>query len=89
MVEKPKPEDAGSNLAIIGRYILTPDIFEIIKQTEPGANGEVQLTDALNRQASEGGVVAYKFQGKRFDCGSISGFVEATNYVYENIYKAS
>jgi len=89
MVEKPKPEEARSNLAIIGRYIRTPDIFEIIKQTEPGANGEVQLTDALNRQASEGGVVAYKFQGKRFDCGSISGFVEATNYVYENIYNAS
>ena len=89
MVEKPKQEDAGSNLAIIGRYILTPDIFEIIKQTEPGANGEVQLTDALNRQASEGRVVAYKFQGKRFDCGSISGFVEATNYVYENIYNSS
>ena len=89
MVEKPKPEDAGSNLAIIGRYILTPDIFEIIRQTKPGANGEVQLTDAINRQASEGGVVAYKFQGKRFDCGSISGFVDATNYVYENIYNAS
>ena len=89
MVEKPKLEDAGSNLAIIGRYILTPDIFEIIKQTEPGTNGEVQLTDALNRQASEGGVVAYKFQGKRFDCGSISGFVEATNYVYENIFNTS
>ena len=86
MIEKPKPEEAESNLAIIGRYILTPDIFEIIRQTQPGANGEIQLTDALNRQASEGDVVAYKFQGKRFDCGSISGFVDATNYVYENIY---
>ncbi len=86
MIEKPKPEETESNLAIIGRYILTPDIFEIIRQTQPGANGEIQLTDALNRQASEGDVIAYKFQGKRFDCGSISGFVDATNYVYENIY---
>ena len=89
MVEKPKPEEAESNLAIIGRYILMPDIFDIIRQTQPGTNGEVQLTDALNRQASEGGVVAYKFQGKRFDCGSISGFVDATNYVYEHIYNVS
>lgn len=86
MVEKPRPEDAPSNLAIIGRYILTPDIFDIIRETEPGANGEVQLTDALMTQARQGCVMAYKFQGRRFDCGSVPGFVEATNYVYEHVY---
>jgi len=89
MVEKPKPEEAPSNLAIIGRYILTPDIFEIIRNTKPGKNGEVQITDALLEQARNGVVLAYKFRGRRFDCGSIDGFVEATNYVYENIYKKS
>ena len=86
MVEKPAPEDAPSNLAIIGRYILTPDIFDIISETEPGANGEIQLTDALQTQARRGCVMAYKFQGRRFDCGSVPGFVEATNFVYENHY---
>lgn len=87
MVEKPALEDAPSNLAIIGRYILTPDIFEIIENTPPGKNGELQLTDALLTQAKSGCVLAYKFKGRRFDCGSVEGFVEATNYVYENIYK--
>ena len=87
MVEKPSAEDAPSNLAIIGRYILTPDIFEIIENTEPGKNGEVQLTDALLTQAKSGCVLAYKFKGTRFDCGSVDGFVEATNFVYNNIYK--
>jgi UTP--glucose-1-phosphate uridylyltransferase len=86
MVEKPAPEDAPSNLAIIGRYILTPDIFEIIESTAPGKNGEVQLTDALLTQAKNGCVMAYKFKGRRFDCGSVEGFVDATNHVYENIY---
>lgn len=89
MVEKPDPKDAPSNLAIIGRYILTPDIFDIIENTPAGKNGEVQITDALMTQAKNGCVLAYKFKGKRFDCGSIDGFVEATNYVYENIYKKS
>src|SRR5690606_5681512 len=87
MVEKPKPEEAPSNMAIIGRYILTPDIFDLIRNTPPGKNGEVQITDALMTQARHGCVLAYKFRGRRFDCGSIDGFVEATNYVYENIYK--
>ena len=86
MVEKPSVEEAPSNLAVIGRYILTPDIFDIIRNTPPGRNGEVQITDALQTQASEGGVIAYKFDGLRFDCGSVPGFVEATNYVYENLY---
>ncbi|HUH38128.1 MAG TPA: UTP--glucose-1-phosphate uridylyltransferase GalU [Spongiibacteraceae bacterium] len=88
MVEKPLPEDAPSNLAIIGRYILTPDIFDILRETPPGKNGEIQLTDALLTQARQGCVMAYKFQGRRFDCGSVDGFVEATNFVYENIYEA-
>ena len=87
MIEKPKPEEAPSNLAIIGRYILTPDIFDILRDTPPGKGGEVQLTDALLTQAKNGCVMAYKFEGERFDCGSVDGFVEATNYVYQNVYK--
>ena len=86
MVEKPDASVAPSNLAIIGRYILTPDIFDILRETPPGANGEVQLTDALQTQARQGCVMAYKFAGRRFDCGSVPGFVEATNFVYENYY---
>ncbi len=83
MVEKPDPEVAPSNLAIIGRYILTPDIFDIIRETKPGKGGEVQITDALLTQAKKGMVLAFKFNGQRFDCGSIDGFVQATNYFYE------
>ena len=86
MVEKPDPKDAPSNLAIIGRYILTPDIFDILKDTKPGRGGEIQITDALLKQAKEGRVVAYKFEGNRFDCGSVDGFVEATNHFYK-LYK--
>ena len=82
MVEKPAPQDAPSNLAVIGRYILTPDIFEILQNTPPGKNGEVQLTDALQTQAANGKVIGYRFQGRRFDCGSVDGFVEATNFFY-------
>ena len=83
MVEKPAVEEAPSNLAIIGRYILTPDIFEILRHTQPGKNGEIQITDALLEQAKAGRVIAYRFKGKRFDCGSVDGFVAATNYFYE------
>lgn len=86
MVEKPPPEEAPSNLAVIGRYILTPDIFDIIRGTPPGRNGEVQLTDALQVQASEGRVLAYRFQGRRFDCGSVPGFVAATQHVFEHYF---
>lgn len=82
MVEKPEPSEAPSNLAIIGRYILTPDIFDVIKSTKPGKNGEIQITDALMNMAQNGMVLACKFEGKRFDCGSVDGFVEATNYLY-------
>ena len=83
MVEKPDPKDAPSNLAIIGRYILTPDIFDILRETKPGKGGEIQITDALMEQAKQGKVIAYKFKGKRFDCGSVDGFVEATNWFYD------
>jgi len=83
MVEKPDPKDAPSNLAIIGRYILTPDIFDILRHTKAGKGGEIQITDALMEQAKEGKVIAYKFKGKRFDCGSVDGFVEATNWFYK------
>ena len=86
MVEKPSIEEAPSNLAIIGRYILTPDIFDILETTDPGKNGEIQITDALLQQARNGCVMAYKFKGRRFDCGSVEGFVAATNYVFENVY---
>lgn len=82
MVEKPEPEDAPSNLAIIGRYILTPEIFEVLEKTKPGKGGEIQITDALLQMAKLGKVIAYKFEGRRFDCGSVDGFVEATNHFY-------
>ncbi|MBL0721785.1 MAG: UTP--glucose-1-phosphate uridylyltransferase GalU [Sulfurovum sp.] len=82
MVEKPESKDAPSNLAIIGRYILTPDIFNIIRKTPKGKGGEIQITDALLQQAKKGKVVAYQFKGKRFDCGSVEGFVNATNYFF-------
>ena len=87
MVEKPEPDVAPSNLAIIGRYILTPDIFDIIRETKPGKGGEIQITDALLAQAKKGMVLAFKFEGQRFDCGSIDGFVKATNYFYDKELK--
>jgi len=82
MVEKPTPQEAPSNLAVIGRYILTPDIFDVLRKTQPGKNGEVQLTDALQTLAKTGKVIAYRFQGRRFDCGNVDGYVAATNYFY-------
>ena len=82
MVEKPDPKDAPTNLAIIGRYILTPDIFDILRQTKAGKGDEIQITDALLEQAKQGRVIAYKFKGRRFDCGSVDGFVNATNWFY-------
>lgn len=81
MVEKPNKEDAPSNLAIIGRYILTPKIFSVLEKTQPDKNGEIQITDALMTLAKQGKVIAYKFQGKRYDCGSIKGFLAATNHL--------
>ena len=81
MIEKPSSKDAPSNLAIIGRYILTPEIFDIIKNIKPDVNGEIQITDALLAQAKQEKVLAYKFKGTRFDCGGVKGFLEATNYL--------
>jgi UTP--glucose-1-phosphate uridylyltransferase len=79
MVEKPSPAEAPTNLAIIGRYILTSEIFDILENTSPDKNGEIQITDALMTLAKQGKVIAYKFQGVRYDCGGVKGFVEATN----------
>ena len=79
MIEKPSPAEAPTNLAIIGRYILIPEIFDILENTSPDKNGEIQITDALMALAKQGKVIAYKFQGVRYDCGSIKGFIEATN----------
>ena len=87
MIEKPSKDEAPSNLGIIGRYILTPDIFDLLRETPPGKNGELQITDALKKQAQKGCVLAYRFKGRRFDCGSIDGFVDATNHFYEKFYK--
>jgi UTP--glucose-1-phosphate uridylyltransferase len=79
MVEKPSLAEAPTNLAIIGRYILTSEIFDVLENTAPDKNGEIQITDALMTLAKLGKVIAYKFQGTRHDCGSVEGFVEATN----------
>lgn len=79
MVEKPKADEAPSNLAVIGRYILSPDVFHHLNQIKSGAGGEIQLTDAIAREIEVGeGVYGYRFRGQRFDCGSKSGFLQAT-----------
>lgn len=75
-VEKPQPEDAPSNLAIIGRYLLTPEIFTILENTEPGAGNEIQLTDAINELNKTQRVFAKRFDGKRYDVGNKNGFLE-------------
>lgn len=78
MVEKPRPEDAPSNLAVVGRYVLPGQIFELLDQTQPGAGGEIQLTDALESLLKQHPVLAYRFEGQRFDCGNKLGLVRAT-----------
>ncbi|GAB4254147.1 MAG: UTP--glucose-1-phosphate uridylyltransferase GalU [Methylomicrobium sp.] len=78
IVEKPKPEEAPSNLAVVGRYILTPAIFDKIKRTKKGAGGEIQLTDAIAALMADEQVLAYEFEGQRYDCGSKLGFLVAT-----------
>ncbi len=78
IVEKPDPADAPSNRAVVGRYILTPDIFNHLKQIGRGAGGEIQLTDAIARLINEQDVLAYEFEGKRYDCGSKLGYLQAT-----------
>ena len=93
MIEKPNSHDlmefignkidlnkVPSFMAIIGRYILTPDIFDILRNIKPDKNNEIQITDALLAQAKQGKVIAYKFKGKRFDCGNVKGYLEATNH---------
>ncbi|KAF1693032.1 UTP--glucose-1-phosphate uridylyltransferase GalU [Pseudoxanthomonas daejeonensis] len=78
IVEKPKPEVAPSNLAVVGRYVLSPRIFGLLEATRPGAGGEIQLTDAIAALLAEQPVHAYRFQGTRFDCGTHIGLIEAT-----------
>jgi len=78
MVEKPKPEDAPSNLAVVGRYVLPGRIFSLLESTKPGAGGEIQLTDAIDALLKQERVLAYRFQGERFDCGNKLGLVKAT-----------
>lgn len=78
IVEKPKPEEAPSNLAVVGRYILTPCIFDLLKQTGRGAGGEIQLTDAIAELLKYEKVRVYRVKGKRYDCGSKLGYLEAT-----------
>jgi UTP--glucose-1-phosphate uridylyltransferase len=78
IVEKPLPEDARSNLAVVGRYILTPAIFKHLEQIPRGAGGEIQLTDAIEKLLGEEQVLAYRFEGKRYDCGSKLGYLQAT-----------
>jgi UTP--glucose-1-phosphate uridylyltransferase len=78
IVEKPSPKDAPSNLAVVGRYILSPRIFELLETTERGAGGEIQLTDAIARLLEEEQVIAYQFEGTRYDCGSKLGYLMAT-----------
>ena len=77
IVEKPKPEDAPSNLAVVGRYILTPAIFDLLATQKPGAGGEIQLTDAIAELMKQQSVLAYEFDGKRYDCGSKLGYLTA------------
>jgi len=77
IVEKPKPEAAPSNLAVVGRYILTPAVLDLLERVVPGAGGEIQLTDAIAALLQPEGVVGYEFSGRRYDCGSKLGYLEA------------
>ena len=78
IVEKPKPENAPSDLAVVGRYVLSGDIFPILEKTRSGAGGEIQLTDAIAQLLKQDKVLAYQFEGRRFDCGTRIGLIEAT-----------
>ena len=83
IVEKPEYRDAPSNLASIGRYVLTPDIFDILEKLPKGSENEIQLVDAINSQAQKGAVDALTLEGTRFDCGSIDGFISAISHEYK------
>jgi UTP--glucose-1-phosphate uridylyltransferase len=78
IVEKPSPEEAPSNLGVVGRYILTPKIFELLEKTEKGAGGEIQLTDGISALLEYESVMAYPFSGRRYDCGNKLGYLQAT-----------
>src|SRR5688500_17606360 len=78
LVEKPSPEAAPSTMAIVGRYVLSPTIFDCIANLNPGTGGEIQLTDGISRLLSLESVMAYRYEGKHYDCGSKAGFLEAT-----------
>ncbi len=78
IIEKPKPVQAPSNLAVVGRYVLVPRIFELLETTQSGAGGEIQLTDAIAKLLEEQRVLSYHFDGKRYDCGSKLGYLQAT-----------
>ena len=83
LVEKPELKKAPSNLASIGRYILTPDIFGILEKLEIGSGGEIQLADAINQMANLGKVDFSLLRGRRFDCGSVRGYLEAIKFIAE------
>ena len=83
MVEKPDASNAPSNLASIGRYVLTPDIFETLRGLKAGSGREIQLADAINIHAQQGSVETVRLNGRRFDCGSVDGFMQASAYEYE------
>ena len=78
IIEKPKPSDAPSDQAVVGRYILTPAIFDKLVNTQKGAGGEIQLTDAIAELSNQEEIYAYSFEGRRYDCGSKIGYLEAT-----------
>ena len=84
LIEKPNFENAPSNLASIGRYVLTPDIFDILRNQSIGVGGEIQLADSINVQAENNMVETVLLNGKRFDCGSIQGYVEAIKHIASN-----
>jgi UTP--glucose-1-phosphate uridylyltransferase len=84
LIEKPDADKAPSNLASIGRYVLTPDIFDILRNQQPGAGGEIQLADAINTQAANNAVESVILNGRRFDCGSVEGYLNAIMHVAES-----
>ena len=85
LIEKPEVNKAPSNMACIGRYVLTPDIFDLLQYQKADSGGEIQLSDAINLQAQKGKVEAVKLKGRRFDCGSVKGYINAIRYVSDNI----
>ena len=85
LVEKPEVNDARSNLASIGRYVLTPDIFDTLRGLNPGSGGEIQLADAINIHAQHGSVETVRLNGRRFDCGSVDGFLDAISHMSKKL----